>query len=93
MNINELVEEFLRYLIIDKGYSKNTVASYKIDLEKFLVYNKNKSVDDITNNDLKEYVKWLNKENLNEKSISRNISCLKSFYKFLIIGKYIKKNN
>ncbi len=91
-NLSELVEEFLRYLLIDKGYSNNTIASYKIDLEKFLEYNKGKSIDNITNSDLKEYVKWLNKENLNEKSISRNISCLKSFYKFLVIEKYVKNN-
>ncbi len=91
-NLNELVEEFLRYLLIDKGYSSNTIASYKIDLEKFLEYNKGKNIDNITNSDLKEYVKWLNKENLNEKSISRNISCLKSFYKFLVIEKYVKNN-
>ena len=91
-NLSELVEEFLRYLLIDKGYSNNTIASYKIDLEKFLEYNKGKSINNITNSDLKEYVKWLNKENLNEKSISRNISCLKSFYKFLVIEKYVKNN-
>ena len=92
MSIDELVEEFLRYLLIDKGYSNNTIASYKIDLEKFLEYNKGKSINNITNSDLKEYVKYLNKENLNEKSISRNISCLKSFYKFLVIEKYINNN-
>lgn len=91
-NLSELIEEFLRYLLIDKGYSNNTIASYKVDLEKFLEYNKNKNINDISNNDLKEYVKWLNKENLNEKSISRNISCLKSFYKFLVIEKYVSNN-
>ncbi len=91
-NLNELVDEFLRYLLIDKGYSNNTILSYKQDLEKFLMYNKNKTIDNISNEDLKKYVKYLNSENLNEKSISRNISCLKSFYKFLIIEKYIITN-
>ncbi len=92
MSIDELVEEFLRYLLIDKGYSNNTISSYKEDLEKFLEFNKNKKINEINNSDLKEYVKYLNKENLNEKSISRNISCLKSFYKFLVIEKYINNN-
>ena len=41
--IDKLIEEFLRYLLIDKGYSKNTIASYKIDLDKFNLYFKNKS--------------------------------------------------
>jgi len=90
--LSELIIEFLRYLLIDKGYSNNTIESYKRDLEKFLDFNKNKNIEDIKNEDLKEYVKYLKEINLNEKSVARNISSLKSFYKFLIIEKYINNN-
>ena len=91
-SLNELIEEFLRYLLIDKGYRENTINSYKIDLEKFLEYNGNKSIDTISNSDLKNYIKYLKEEKLSDKSISRNISCLKSFYKFLVIEKYVNNN-
>ena len=87
--IDKLIEVFLRYLLIDKGYSKNTIMSYKKDLDKFSIYFKNKDIKDIDNSNLKDYIKSLD---LNEKSISRTISCLKSFYKFLIIEKVIKDN-
>lgn len=90
--LSELIIEFLRYLLIDKGYSNNTIESYKRDLDKFLEFNKNKGIEKITNKDLKEYIKYLKEENLNEKSIARNISSLKSFYKFLVISKYIDNN-
>lgn len=90
--LSELIIEFLRYLLIDKGYSNNTIESYKRDLEKFLEFNKDKSIGNITNEDLKKYVKYLKEEKLNEKSIARNISSLKSFYKFLVIEKYINNN-
>ena len=43
MENKELIEEFLRYLLIDKGYSNNTINSYKVDLEKFLEYFKDKN--------------------------------------------------
>ena len=92
MNIDELIDEFLRYLKIDKGYSMNTINSYKLDLDKFLFFNKDKKIDNLSSNDLKEYVKYLNNEGLKDKSISRNISCIKSFYKFLVINKYTKAN-
>lgn len=92
ISIENAIEEFLRYLLIDKGYSNNTIESYKTDLDKFLEYNKGKTISDISNNDLKNYVKWLKENKLNEKSISRNISCLRSFYKFLVIEKYTKNN-
>ena len=87
--IDKLIEDFLRYLLIDKGYSKNTIISYKRDLEKFNLYFKNKDIKDINNSNIRDYIKSLD---LNEKSISRSISCLKSFYKFLIIEKIIKND-
>ena len=90
--LSELIIEFLRYLLIDKGYSNNTIESYKRDLDKFLEFNKDKNIDKISNEDLKKYVKYLKEEKLNEKSIARNISSLKSFYKFLVISKYINNN-
>lgn len=90
--LSSLIEEFLRYLLIDKGYSNNTIESYKRDLEKFLIFNNDKDISSIKNSDLKEYIKYLNEENLNEKSIARNISSIKSFYKFLVIQKYINNN-
>ena len=90
--LSELISEFLRYLLIDKGYSNNTIESYKRDLEKFLEFNKDKNINRISNDDLKSYIKYLKEENLNEKSIARNVSSLKSFYKFLIIEKYITHN-
>ena len=90
--LSSLIEEFLRYLLIDKGYSNNTIESYKRDLEKFLIFNNDKDISSIKNSDLKEYIKYLNEENLNEKSIARNISSIKSFYKFLVIQKYITNN-
>jgi len=58
--LSDLIGEFLRYLLIDKGYSENTIESYKRDLDKFLEYNKNKSINNSSNEDLKEYIKYLN---------------------------------
>ena len=91
-NLNEAIDEFLRFLLIDKGYSNNTIESYKRDLICFLEYMKDKKIDSISADDLKKYIKFLNNKELNEKSISRNISCLKSFYKFLVIEKIVKDN-
>lgn len=90
--LSNLIDEFLKYLLIDKGYSNNTIASYERDLNKFLEFTKDKSIDKISSEDLKLFIKSLNKNNLNEKSISRNISSIKSFYKFLVISNYIKNN-
>ena len=92
MNLKESIEDFLRYLLIDKNYSNNTIESYKEDLFKFNEFFNNKTIDSIDIDDLKRYVKYLNEQELNELSISRNISCIKSFYKYLNIEKIIDSN-
>ena len=85
------INEFCDYLLIDKHYSNNTIESYKRDLIKFYEYNK-KDIKNINKDDIKSYLKYLNDNKMDERSIARNISSLKSFYKFLIINKTIKDN-
>ena len=88
--MNKKIEEFEDYLLLEKKYSKNTINSYKNDLEKFKNYFQNKNLKNITNNDIKNYIQNLNKI-MNAKSVSRNISTLKSFYKYLLLDNYINK--
>ena len=89
--IDTYIKEFIEYLIIDKKYSENTVKSYNNDLKIFNNYI-NKQINNINENDIKNYIKYLNKKNDNTKTISHNISTLRSFYKFLLIEKKVNKN-
>lgn len=90
--IDTLIKEFIEYLLIDKKYSVNTIKSYQNNLTKFEKYFKNKTIENIYESDIQDYLKIL-KNNKNElKTISHNISTLRSFYKFLMIEKKINKN-
>jgi len=85
-------EKFINYLLIDKKYSNNTLASYDNDLSKyisFMVKNKIK-LKDIKREDILNYIKYLKENNINQKTISHNISVIRSYYKFLITEKYLK---
>lgn len=85
-------KDFINYLLIDKKYSEDTIFSYKNDLEKFFNFFKNVSIKNINKDDLRNYLKYLNDSNLSEKSISHNISTLRSFYKFLVAEEYLDNN-
>ncbi len=85
-------KDFINYLLIDKKYSEDTIFSYKNDLEKFFNFFKNVSVKNINKSDLRNYLKYLNESGLSEKSISHNISTLRSFYKFLVAEEYLDDN-
>lgn len=89
------IEDFITYLRIDKKYSENTIASYHRDLMRYYKYNKevaHKNLHQIQRQDLKNYLSYLSNQHLDGRSISRNISCIRSFYKFLLIERYVDTN-
>ena len=84
------IEEFIDYLRFEKKYSENTISSYKRDLNKLNSYLK-KDFTKLTKADIQKYIQDLSK-NKNSNTISRTISSLKGFYKFLEINKYTNTN-
>lgn len=89
--IAPIIEDFGIYITIDRKYSDNTKLSYLEDLKKCLLYLK-KEPHKITDDDIYTYLKYLDKEKLNSKTISRNISSLKTFFKYMIITNKININ-
>lgn len=85
------IEDFLDYLLIDKKYSPNTIESYARDLEKYYIFQKQRNVkiNQIKKEDIKEYLK---ESKMSDKSISRNISSIRTFYKFLLMERVITKS-
>ncbi|MCY4094382.1 MAG: tyrosine recombinase XerC [Gammaproteobacteria bacterium] len=75
-------EEFLTYLRIEKEYSVATAAAYERDLRKFCAGQED--VLSATPNDIKQFIARLNRQGLAASSISRTLSCLRSFYRFTI---------
>ena len=84
------IEEYELFLKTEKKLGDNTVESYLLDLMSFLKWF-NGDVRTTTKEDILNYISFL-RENLNEKSINRHISSLKSFYLYLLDMNYIKIN-
>ena len=80
------IDDFISYLLFEKKYSPNTINSYKRDLNRFNEYFKNEDITKIDKKNIQTYVEELGKK-LDSRSIARNISSLKSFYKFLVLNK------
>lgn len=88
-NLPPYGNEFLNYLYIDKNYSENTIESYTFELEKLAPFFKKKNLE-LNDQEIEQYIKTL--QNESTLSLSHNISCLRSFYKFLLVNHYVKKN-
>lgn len=84
------LNEFLDYLRIEKGNSEKTIQSYRVDLRVFFSFI-DREYDKVEKEDVYKYIEYL-KEKYRYNSVQRKISSLKSFYKFLYINKYVKKD-
>lgn len=86
---NEKVTEYLNHLTVEKGLAKNTLLSYRRDLERFLKYLAENSLElaKITPELMAEYVAWLRGKNstqppLAEASIARAVVAIRNLYAF-----------
>ena len=84
MKIDEAKNKFLTFCQIEKGLTSITIEDYRLD---FLNYEKCfpeiKNVEDISIDDLSNFVIFLSLNGLKTTSIRRKLSTIKSFYSFL----------
>lgn len=90
----DLVKEYLLYLQVEKGLSKNSFESYQRDLAKLSNWSEKNNYDivNLTRQDLREFLIDLSRENLSPTSVNRLISAIRGFYKFLMFDRHIIKN-
>ena len=96
MNWSEKIEDFSNFLKFEKNFSGNTLDAYMRDvrkLESFTISElDNLSPQNITYENLQEYIYQLSKNKISERSQARAISSIKAFFKFLLEDDYRTDN-
>src|SRR3990167_9286327 len=93
--MNELLEEFLSYLSVERGLSANTLAAYRRDIARFFEYLKSRhipSIQRVTRQIIDSFMLSEKDRGLSASSISRGLACLKSFFKFLVNENKVKED-
>jgi integrase/recombinase XerC len=93
--MKDIILKFIDELQYEKNYSKLTIDGYLKDLDLFLEYlNENdiKNYKDIEYQDIRLYINYLYNLKYNNKTISRHISSLRSFFKYLKTNNIIDDN-
>ena len=77
----KIIDEYIEYLEKIKGYSKNTITSYKTDIKKYFEYinTKNKKYYEI-----EKYVQSLSKSKYAKSTVNRKIVSISSFFNWCI---------
>lgn len=93
MDMKEL-EDYLKYLEYQKNYSKHTIESYQQDIIEYLEYIDENSIKllKINYDEIRSYLKYLSDKNDVNSTISRKISALRGFYKFLQNNNKLENN-
>ena len=93
------IGKFMRYLEIEKNASSHTILNYKLDLEEFARFLRGPdkasdfiAVEKIDYLTLRKFLAALKQRNVKARTVTRKISCLRTFFKFLLREGYLKEN-
>ncbi|XJS11573.1 site-specific tyrosine recombinase XerD [Aerococcaceae bacterium WGS1372] len=93
--MEEIIDEFRRYLLIDQGKSQNTIESYILDLRKFINFMQDNDIRDlklVTRDSIQLFLAFMNKQGYSVSTTNRIVSSLKHFFQYLINEHVIEIN-
>lgn len=92
--MEKYIKDFERYLKNERKYPENTITSYLNDLYNYKQYIHDKLLNYkiINKDEIREYLKYLDKEKKSKSSISRELSALRNFYTFLLHNNIVDNN-
>ena len=88
----ELIDQFIDYYWLSTGASKNTLAAYRSDLKIFNKWLAGKSLISVNSKHIQDYFSDRQKNNISSSSQARILTCLHSFYQYLLSNQLIKKD-
>lgn len=93
--MDKYITLFLNYLVNERNYPNDTTAkNYELDLLNYQDFLKENNLNylKITKDDIRSYLKYLDKLKYKNSSISRHLSSLRTFYGFLVNEGVIESN-
>ena len=88
------VDRYLEHILIEKGLSNNSLASYSQDLIALLSFLADKSfrLEDLSDQTLFLYLTHLRAKGLKNRSLARHLSTLRGFFAFAMQEKWYKED-
>ena len=93
--MNEFIDAYLDYLLIEKGLADNTLSAYRTDLGSYREYLSGEGISDpgeVRSAHIYSYITHLRNEGLTAKSARRKVVVVRGFHKYLVSSGHLKKN-
>ncbi len=84
--MNTHVQDYLHYLHLEKNASKNTIASYALDVRRYVNFLRDERVesfDGVNSALMSKFMMAMRRDGLSPRSVTRTLSAIKGFHKFL----------
>ncbi len=94
-DLNQLVDQYINFLLVEKGLSSATIESYARDLARYIRFLRANKISSLSENDTTAILKYLLRlrdEGLGIRSRARHLVTLRGFYRFAVQEKFIKKD-
>lgn len=93
--MQELVQEFLNYITVERGLSRNTVQAYDRDLRQFAGFLAARGLVDpagVEPGVLVEYLRFLQQTGLRPTSVSRKLAAVRSFFQYAVRERRLRRD-
>jgi len=94
MKADDLIDDFIHYLTVERGLAKNSVLAYGRDLAKLRRYlaSKGRHPRQVRRGEIDEFARRLSGEGLSAKSIARALNAVRMFYRYLVMESIVSED-
>ncbi len=93
--LSRLINSFINHINLERGYSGNTIESYRHDLKSYTDFLSSKDISEfskVTTKNLKEFLSLLHDMGIGVSSRYRYLSAIRTFHKYLLAEGITKKD-
>ncbi len=93
--LEKAIDDYIVYLTVEKGASRNTIEAYSNDVRKLADYLSGEKVvswNQVDSYHIRGYLAHMQQEAVTNTTRARNVAALKSFFRFLYLEKYTDSN-
>ncbi|MFS8631473.1 MAG: tyrosine recombinase XerC, partial [Bacillales bacterium] len=87
------IQDFLHFLLVEKGLAENTIISYERDLKSYVKYlRKNENIadfQDVQRIHIIHFLNFLKTQGKSSRTLARHVASLRAFHQFLLRDKII----
>ncbi|MDR2192053.1 MAG: site-specific tyrosine recombinase XerD [Endomicrobium sp.] len=94
MDSQQILNDFISYITVEKGLSKNTALAYRADIVKFLEFSAKKQtpIENFAHSDITDFLWSVKSEGLKPRSLYRIMESIRQLYKYLNAENILENN-